>query len=129
MDTTVLSPTSYWWTTFFHEENRKWKGKKSKVCSKCFSYVRLFATPWTVTCQASQSMGYSRQEYWSGLPCLPPKDLPGPGVKLMSLTSSAMVDGFFTTGSSWEGTFPHFCLICFSVVVFIHKTGSHFLSF
>jgi len=38
-------------------------------------------TPWTVACQASLSMGFSRQEYWSGLPCPPPGDLPNPGIK------------------------------------------------
>ena len=37
-----------------------------------FSHVRLFATPWTVARQAPLSMGFSRQEYWSGLPCPPP---------------------------------------------------------
>ena len=38
----------------------------------CFSHVQLFATPWTVACQAPLSMEFSRQEYWSGLPCPPP---------------------------------------------------------
>ena len=52
-----------------------------------FSCVRLFATPWTVTHQAPLSMGFSRQEYWSGLPCPPPGDLPDPGIKLMSPAS------------------------------------------
>ena len=49
-----------------------------------FSHVWLFATPWTVACQATQSMGFSRQEYWSGLPCPPPGDLPDPGIKPVS---------------------------------------------
>ena len=39
----------------------------------CFGHVQLFATPWTVACQASLSMGVSRQEHWSGLPCQPPR--------------------------------------------------------
>ena len=43
--------------------------------------VRLFATQWTVACQAPRSMEFSRQEYWRGLPCLPPGDLPNPGIK------------------------------------------------
>ena len=47
----------------------------------CFSRVQLCATPWTVARQASLSMGFSRQEYWSGLPCPPPGDLPTPGIK------------------------------------------------
>ena len=46
-----------------------------------FSRVRLFATLWTVVHQVPLSMGFSRQEYWSGLPCLPPGDLPDPGIK------------------------------------------------
>ena len=45
-----------------------------------FSHVRLFATPWTVACQAPMSMGFFRQEYWSGLPCPPPGDLPDPEI-------------------------------------------------
>ena len=44
-----------------------------------------FATPWTVAYQAPLSMGFSRQEYWSGLPYLPPGDFPDPGIKLLSL--------------------------------------------
>ena len=50
-----------------------------------FSHVRLFATPWTVACQALLSMGFSRQEYWSGLLCPPPGDLPDPGIEPLSL--------------------------------------------
>ena len=46
-----------------------------------FSRVRLFATLWTVARQAPLSMGFSRQEYWSGLPCPPPGDLPDPGIE------------------------------------------------
>ena len=50
-----------------------------------FSHVRLFATLWTVACQPPLSMGSSRQEYWSGLPCPPAGDLPDPGIKPTSL--------------------------------------------
>ena len=45
----------------------------------CFSHVRFFVTLWTVACQAPLSMGFSRQEYWSGLPCSLPGDLPDQG--------------------------------------------------
>ena len=48
---------------------------------KLLSYVRLFATPQTVTYQAPPSMGFSRQEYWSGLPFSSPGDLPNPGIE------------------------------------------------
>ena len=51
----------------------------------CFSYVRLFATLWTIVRQAPLSMGFSTQEYWSGLPCAPPGDLPNPETEPMSL--------------------------------------------
>ena len=49
--------------------------------SKSLSQVWLFATPWTVAHQAPQSMGFSRQEYCSGLPLRPSGDLPGPGIE------------------------------------------------
>ena len=48
---------------------------------KSLSRVRFFATPWTVAYQAPPSMGFSRQEYWSGLPFPSPEDLPNPGIK------------------------------------------------
>ena len=48
---------------------------------KLLSRVRLFATPWTVACQAPPSMGFSRQEYWSGLPFPSTGDLPNPGIE------------------------------------------------
>ena len=55
-----------------------------------FSHVWLFATAWTVAWQALLSMGFSRQEYWSGLPCPSPGDLPDPGIKPTSLVFSAL---------------------------------------
>ena len=48
---------------------------------KSLSRVRLFATPWTVAYHAPLSMGFSRQEYWSGLPFPFPEDLPNPGIE------------------------------------------------
>ena len=48
---------------------------------KSLSRVRFFATPWTVAYQASPSMGFSRQDYWSGLPFPSPGDLPNPGIE------------------------------------------------
>ena len=47
-------------------------------------------------------MGFSRQEYWSGLPFSPPRDLPNLGIEAVSLTSPAFADGFFTTGVTWK---------------------------
>ena len=48
---------------------------------KLLSHVLLFVTPWTVAYQASQSIGFSRQKYWSGLPLSSPGDLPDPGIE------------------------------------------------
>ena len=59
-----------------------------------FSRVQLFATLCTVACQASLSMGFSRQGCWSGLPCPPPGDLPDPGIKPAYFMSSALEGGF-----------------------------------
>ena len=63
----------------------------------CFSHVQLLATLWTVAHQAPLSMGFSRQEHWSGLPCPPPGDLPDPGIEPTTLISPALAGGFFTT--------------------------------
>ena len=65
-----------------------------------FSHVRLFATLWTVTHQAPLSIGFSRQEYWGGLPCPPPGDLPTPGIKPVSLTFLTLAYRFFTTSTT-----------------------------
>ena len=59
----------------------------------------ILATLWTVAHQAPLSMGFSRQEYWRGLSCPPPGDLPNPGIESGSL---ALAGGFFTTSATWE---------------------------
>ena len=68
---------------------------KSSVCvldtQSC-----LFALQWTLAHQAPLPMGFSRQEYWSGLPCPTPWDLPNPRIKPASLMSSALAGRFFT---------------------------------
>ena len=55
-----------------------------------FGHVRLLVTLWSVACQAPPSFRFSRQEYWSGLPCPPPGDLPDPGIEPASLRSPAL---------------------------------------
>ena len=67
----------------------------------CFSHVWLFVTLWTEAHQAPLSMEFPRQGYWSGLPSPPPRDLPDPGIKPMSLMSPALAGGFFTTSATW----------------------------
>ena len=57
------------------------KKRRWKVKVKSFSRVQFFATPWTVAYQVLPSMGFFRQEYWSGLPFPSPGDLPTPGIK------------------------------------------------
>ena len=58
--------------------------------AQLLSRVQLFVTPWTVARQASLSMGFSRQEYWSGLSCPPPGNLPNPDIEPKSLASPVL---------------------------------------
>ena len=69
---------------FYLINNLKWKVKV-----KSLSRVWLFATPWTVAHQAPPSMGFSRQEYWNGLPFPSPEDFPNPGIEPRSPTLQA----------------------------------------
>ena len=76
---------------------------KVELCwllSQLFSRVQLFAAPWTVARWAPLSRGFSRLEYWNGLPCPPPGDLPNPGIEPASLMSPALADEFFITSAS-----------------------------
>ena len=59
-------------------------GKISKVKVKSLSHFQLFVNPWNVAYQAPLCMGFTRQEYWSGLPFPSPGDLPNPGIELWS---------------------------------------------
>ena len=68
-----------------------------KVKVNSLSHVPLFATPGTVAYQAPPSMGFSRQEYWCGLPWPPPRYLPSPGIEFESLLSLVLAGRFFTT--------------------------------
>ena len=68
-----------------------------------FSCVQLFETLWTVAHQAPLPMGFSRQEYWSGLPFLPQWDLRNPGIEPTSPVSLALAVVLFTTSAAtWE---------------------------
>ena len=64
--------------------------------SCCCLVTKSCLTPWAVARQAPLSMGFSRQEYWSGLPCPLPGDLPDSGIKPASLESPALAGGFST---------------------------------
>ena len=69
-----------------------------------FSRVWLCATPWTVAHQAPLFMRFSRQEYWSGLPCPPSGELPNLGIEPMSLMSPVLAGRLFTTSTNREVT-------------------------
>ena len=90
---------------------------------RCFSRVQLLATLWTLAHEAPLSMGFSRQEYWSGLPCPPPGDLPNPGIEPASLASPALEADFLPLYHLGNPTLDSF--INSSVVSFTHcgKTG------
>ena len=115
-----------------------------------FGRVPLFVTLWTVACQALLSMGFSRQEYWNGLLCCPPGDLPDPGIEPASLVSCTGRQ-VFTASVTWEALsisidltildFQHkvnhivcgvLYLVCFSYCIFlrfIHVVASTSTSF
>ena len=65
-----------------------------------FSHVRLFVTLWTLASEDLLSTGFSREEYWSGLPCPFPGDPPDPGVKPVSLMSPELAGRFLTTSAT-----------------------------
>ena len=67
-----------------------------------FSHVQLFPALWTVAHQAPLSVGFSRQEYWSGLPCPPPGELPDPGMEPSARQSPVLAGGFPTPSTPWE---------------------------
>ena len=67
--------------------------------------IQLCVTLWTVAHQAPLSVGFSRQEYWSGLPFPSPGDFPYPGIEPGSRTSPALAGGFFNTRTTWEAIF------------------------
>ena len=71
------------------------------------SCVQLFVILWTVACQATLSLEFSKQEYWTGLQFPPPSDLPDLGIELMSPLSPALVGGFFTTAQPRKTLLVH----------------------
>ena len=76
-----------------------------RVCVKSLQSCLTLCDPmvlWTVVFRLLCPWGFSRQEYWSGLSCPPPGDLPDPGIKPSSLMSPALASGFFTTSATLE---------------------------
>ena len=72
------------------------------VHAKSLQSCPTLCNPMDYSPQAPLSMGFSRQEYWSGLPCPPPGDLPDPGIKPISLMFPALSGRFFTASAAWE---------------------------
>ena len=111
-----IPKTSIWtafWARKFHSE--------SEVAQSCLT----LCDPCTAAHQAPLSMGFSRQEYWSGLPFSPPGDLPDPRIKP---TSPALAVGFFTTSSVWEvliQTWAYFFLYYFTACLSHAHTDTH----
>ena len=90
------------------------------MCVCMLSHVQLFVTLWTVACQAPLSMGFSRQESWSGSPCPPPGHLPDPGIEPTSLISPVLAGGFFTTSATYLNTNHCFSTIQFSLYNYLN---------
>ena len=80
-------------------------------CCLVANRVQLFVTPWTVVCQAPLSMGFSRQEYWSGFSFPSPGNLPNPGIKSPSLAPLALAGRFFPTELTEKPSKPLSCCL------------------
>ena len=78
---------------------------------RCFSQVWLCAVLWTAAGQAPLSMGFSREEFWSGVPCPPPRDLSNPGIEPTFLKSPTLAGGFFTTKAPGKPTILQYPLL------------------
>ena len=86
-----------------------------------FRHVRLFVTPWIVAHQAPLSMGFSRQEYWSGFAMPSSKGSSCPGIKPASLKSPALAGGFFTTSATWKANSVKFSCSVLSDSLWPHE--------
>ena len=84
-----------------HQPRHHW-GQFAALSPSVHGSGRFSAAPRTVARQAPLSMGFSKQEYWGGLPCLPSGELPHPRIQSTSLVSPALTGGFFTTSATWE---------------------------
>ena len=87
------------WSSFKYKSERQ-LSIISEVVVQLLSHVRFFATPWTVAHQALLSIGFPKQEYWSGLPFPPPGNPPDPGIKPTLPASPVLAGGFLTTEPS-----------------------------
>ena len=81
------------------------------VCAKLLQSCLTLCDPMDCSLRGSFVHGIFQQEYWSGLLCAPPEDVPDPGIEPTPLTSPALAGGFFTTSTTWEA---HCSFIMFS---------------
>ena len=105
---------------------------KNDICYLCIIFlhiyvhtqslhrVQLFVTPWTTAHQAPLSMGFPRQEYWSGLPFPSPGDLPNPGIEP---SSPALAGGFLTTEPSGK-PYVYMCIHIYTHILHIYERRS-----
>ena len=100
-----VTSSSDWMTCYNSSQSSEKHFTYYCKCLYMLSRVRLFVTPWNVALQAPLSMGFPRQESWSGLAFPPPGDLLDPGIKPTSLASPALAGGSFTTST----TLPLYC--------------------
>ena len=97
----LLQPLSW------HFQRCKYLAGLNGICAVQTKSLQLCLTlcdPWTAAHQAPLSMGFSRQEYWSGLPCPAPEHLPNLRIEPMSLTPPALAGRFFITSAPWEAS-------------------------
>ena len=102
---------SAWSSMPRHTANAK---KPHCVCAKSLQSCPTLCNLWIVACQASLSIGFSKQEYWSWLPFSPLEDLPNPGMETEPLMSPALAGRFFTTCAPWEAP-QNDIIICWSL--------------
>ena len=91
-----------------------------------FSSVQLREILWTVARQAPLPMEFPRQEYWSGLPCPSPGNLPDPGIELESFKCPALTGRFFTTSATWE-VYMCLCECCSYLILLLSLLLAHHL--
>ena len=100
----ILQARTLEWVAISFSNAWKWNMKV-----KSLSHVRLLVTPWTSAYQAPASIGFSRQEYWSGLPFPSPEEIPDPGIKPGSIH---IVGRCFTIWATREASIMHCCCCC-----------------
>ena len=88
------------------------------MCAKSLLLCPILCNTMAIALQAPLPMGFSRQAYWSGLPCPPSGNLPNPGIKPTSLKSPALVGGIFTTSALWESWICVYCSIIYATLQF-----------